>query len=288
MRWIGQIKFLFFEVTFALLFLSGTFLILGGGFSTVRNCPIADCEKPLLFVHRGLSDFPENSIKGLLATKNLGFNAVEFDIRMTRDGHLVVFHDDYCKRLLGINAYIHEMNFSEIRTLPIIHNGKPSKTFVQTLDSAIRALKSDFYLYLDIKDNSIKTANRLLNIIKKYDAHNKAMVANSDFLFLTYLKLKDEKIITVQEGFDESKEWAYFVTPNEFKADFYSSSVHDISESHIDFLEEYHLIENRIVFDVDKENLEEAVEMNLKHLILDNGSNGLHFDSIIGQYYENK
>src|SRR4051794_17206264 len=51
--------------------------------------------------HRGASEHAhENTLEAFRATFILGGDGNEFDIRMTKDGVLVVFHDDMLDRLL--------------------------------------------------------------------------------------------------------------------------------------------------------------------------------------------
>jgi hypothetical protein len=38
-------------------------LLFWGGFSGMRACVLPDCEKPLQFVHRGVSGLPENCLR---------------------------------------------------------------------------------------------------------------------------------------------------------------------------------------------------------------------------------
>ena len=46
--------------------------------------------KPLVVAHRGASvEYPENTIEAFEAAIELGADAVEFDVRMTADGHAV-------------------------------------------------------------------------------------------------------------------------------------------------------------------------------------------------------
>ncbi|MDQ3779613.1 MAG: glycerophosphodiester phosphodiesterase, partial [Chloroflexota bacterium] len=49
----------------------------------------------LIVGHRGARfEAPENTLPGFRYAVGLGLAAVEFDIRMTADEHLVVIHDD--------------------------------------------------------------------------------------------------------------------------------------------------------------------------------------------------
>ena len=60
--------------------------------------------------HRGLYnrlDTPENSMKAFENAILKGY-AIELDINMTKDGHLVVFHDSNLKRMTGIKNNVDE------------------------------------------------------------------------------------------------------------------------------------------------------------------------------------
>ena len=51
-------------------------------------------EKTMIVSHRGLSgDEPESTVEAFAATVARGVEAIEFDVRSTADGALVVFHD---------------------------------------------------------------------------------------------------------------------------------------------------------------------------------------------------
>ena len=57
-----------------------------------------DRNKPILIAHRGLlRHAPENTLPAFAACLELGIG-FELDIRTTKDGHLVVFHDDNVQR----------------------------------------------------------------------------------------------------------------------------------------------------------------------------------------------
>lgn len=53
--------------------------------------------------HRGHShDFPENTIPALLAAAELGADGLEFDVQVTRDGQVVLMHDNTLKRTTDV------------------------------------------------------------------------------------------------------------------------------------------------------------------------------------------
>ena len=53
----------------------------------------------LIIGHRGARNlWPENSLEGFERTRDLGVDAVEFDVHLARDGELVVIHDPSLER----------------------------------------------------------------------------------------------------------------------------------------------------------------------------------------------
>lgn len=75
------------------------------------------------FAHRGLhsGDFhvPENSMAAFRAALLRGLG-IELDVHLTKDGRIVVFHDDTLKRMCGLDKYIEDMTYTELISLPLL------------------------------------------------------------------------------------------------------------------------------------------------------------------------
>lgn len=68
--------------------------------------------------HRGDAKVaPENTIPAFISAVSKGAHMIEFDVQMTKDGQLVVMHDEDVKRTTGIKGKIADMTFDEIRKL---------------------------------------------------------------------------------------------------------------------------------------------------------------------------
>lgn len=73
---------------------------------------------PLLFAHRGCSTVaPENTLPAFRKALDFGIPGVEFDIQITADGDLVIFHDSNLKRITSEDARIKETKTAAIREL---------------------------------------------------------------------------------------------------------------------------------------------------------------------------
>ncbi|MGH7923821.1 MAG: glycerophosphodiester phosphodiesterase [Candidatus Binatus sp.] len=66
---------------------------------------------PRVFGHRGAAGtHPENTLESFAAALDAGVQYIEFDIHMTRDGEVVVRHDDHLERSCGRAGVIREMS----------------------------------------------------------------------------------------------------------------------------------------------------------------------------------
>lgn len=72
--------------------------------------------------HRGLHTrdkrIPENSMAAFRAAVSNGYG-VEFDVHLTADKRLVVFHDDNLERMCGTDAYIDDMTYDKLAELSL-------------------------------------------------------------------------------------------------------------------------------------------------------------------------
>jgi len=98
--------------------------------------------RPMVVAHRGASvEQPENTIAAFEAAIDAGADAVEFDVRMTGDGHAVVMHDADVSRTTDGTGLVSEMMLEEIRKLG-----------VPTLEEALRCLSGRAAVDIEIKN----------------------------------------------------------------------------------------------------------------------------------------
>ena len=70
---------------------------------------------PRVFGHRGSAGtHPENTLESFAAAVTAGVQYLEFDLHMTRDGEVVLSHDDHLERSCGRAGIIREMTYAEL------------------------------------------------------------------------------------------------------------------------------------------------------------------------------
>jgi len=71
---------------------------------------------PRVFGHRGSAGtHPENTLESFRAAVEARVQYLEFDIHMTRDGEVVVSHDDHLERNCGRAGVIREMTYADLQ-----------------------------------------------------------------------------------------------------------------------------------------------------------------------------
>jgi len=84
--------------------------------------------------HRGAAGLmPENTLGSFRRAIELGVDAVECDVRRTRDGHLVVLHDATLDRTTTGSGPVAEMDLAAVRALDA-GGGEPVPMFDELLD----------------------------------------------------------------------------------------------------------------------------------------------------------
>ena len=74
--------------------------------------------RPWLIGHRGAAGLaPENTLAGFRAAKAAGVGWVEFDVRLSRDNHLVLFHDDTLNRTTDSRGAVCERDLADLKQL---------------------------------------------------------------------------------------------------------------------------------------------------------------------------
>ena len=104
--------------------------------------------------HRGAAGLvPENTLKGFRYAIELGVDYVECDVHLTRDGHLIVMHDERVDRTTNGTGLIRELDFATIRSLDAGEG-----EVVPTLDEVLETIKGHVQLLCELKGRGVAAA----------------------------------------------------------------------------------------------------------------------------------
>lgn len=123
-------------------------------------------DKNKIIAHRGLHNnyIVENTLLAFLKAVEKDY-AVELDIRLLKDGTVVVYHDIDLKRLTGINKLIESCTLKDISNIKI-----NDKYCIPTLEQVLKLINGKVPIYIDVKGNigNYKLEEKLLDLLKEY------------------------------------------------------------------------------------------------------------------------
>jgi hypothetical protein len=118
----------------------------------VRDSAKVRARRPLLIAHRGgvvSGRIPEGSLAAIREAARFGYDMVELDVRATKDGVPVIFHDASLLTATGHNGPIGELTEAEMRAVRFKKNGEPIANLEQAL---VLCRQLHLGVMLDLKD----------------------------------------------------------------------------------------------------------------------------------------
>ena len=102
-------------------------------------------KQPLRIGHRGAAGHaPENTLLSIETALSLGAEVIEIDVHRSRDGQLIVMHDESVDRTTSGSGYIRDLTLPQLRALE-----------VPTLADAMQAVKGRAALMIELKVRQI-------------------------------------------------------------------------------------------------------------------------------------
>lgn len=107
------------------------------------------------FAHRGLWDeqAPENSLAAFQKAVDAGYG-IEFDIHKTKDGHVVVFHDDTLVRMCGVEGRVEDKTLAELSELRL----KGTDQKIPLLSEMLELVDGRVPLLVELKGAALDTS----------------------------------------------------------------------------------------------------------------------------------
>jgi glycerophosphoryl diester phosphodiesterase len=135
----------------------------------------------LIVGHRGASyDAPENTLPALRLAWEQGADAVEFDVRLTRDGEVVLLHDESTRRTAGLDALLHELDLDQVRRLDAgSWKGQEwAGEGIPTLEVALETVPPGREVFVEIK-SGLDTVPSICEVLRGFDAGRVSVVGFS-------------------------------------------------------------------------------------------------------------
>lgn len=141
---------------------------------------------PTVIGHRGAAAYaPENTLDGIRTAADIGVEWVEMDVKLTRDGIPVMFHDDTLERTTNGSGAMADTDYEDLRQLEAGSWFGESFTGIKipTLEEAVDVLlETGLGLNLEIKPcpgREKETAEAALDVLSQiWDDHNRILISS--------------------------------------------------------------------------------------------------------------
>lgn len=127
--------------------------------------------RPMVIAHRGFSGrYPENTLRAFNEALKLPVDAIELDVRRTKDSVLVVIHDETVDRTTNGRGRVRNLNWSEIQKLDA-GSWKGSEFAgerIPRVEEALKLINGQKAVFLEIKEP--ETAEQVIRTLRRLDA----------------------------------------------------------------------------------------------------------------------
>ncbi len=155
------------------------FLLMMGGMMCQKN----ETEGLTVIAHRGASRAaPENTLSAMKKAIEFGADYAECDVFQTKDGEIVLFHDEEMERTTGKEGMIWEYTLAELKEMEVgswfreEFNGEP----IPTLREVIHLVKGNIKLNIEVKvsGRDPEIAQKVVDIIRSEGIEKECMVTS--------------------------------------------------------------------------------------------------------------
>lgn len=146
-----------------------------------------------IFAHRGYSAaHPENTMKAFIEAQKAGADGLEIDVQLTKDGEVVVIHDEKVDRTTNGTGFVKDLTFKEIRKLDASYKNRkllkkePIPSFIELLEWLTTnslicnvELKNGIFPYKGMEE-------KVISLIRYYNLEERIILSSFNHYSIVY------------------------------------------------------------------------------------------------------
>jgi glycerophosphoryl diester phosphodiesterase len=169
-----------------------------------------------IFGHRGAAGtFPENTMISFQEVERVGAEGIELDVQLTKDGEIVVIHDETLDRTTTGEGLVKDLTLQEIAELDASYKFPDYGVCkVPSLNEVFSWAKTNLLIMnVELKNSIIPykgLEEKVINLIRQYHFEDRVIISSFNHNSLTKChKLAPEIEIGVLYNTRRSKPWVY-------------------------------------------------------------------------------
>jgi glycerophosphoryl diester phosphodiesterase len=152
-------------------------------------------KKPVIYAHRGASAYaPENTGAAFRKALDMKADGIELDVHLSKDGHVVVIHDEKVDRTSNGKGLIRDLKLDELKSLDFgawfssEFAGEP----IMTLDEVLSLLDGwDGILNIELKSGYVLYDNieqKVIDLLRQHKRIEKCIISSFNHYSLLEIK----------------------------------------------------------------------------------------------------
>ena len=156
--------------------------------------------QPLVIAHRGASvQAPENTLAAFNLAVEQEADAIEFDVDLTRDGHVVIMHDATIDRTTNGRGRVGDLTLEEIRRVDAgaWKAAEFQGEHVPLLEEALEAVGQRLLINIEVKGMSLRSAGleqRVAALIEQHELIDRVIISSFNPLALRRVKYANPRL----------------------------------------------------------------------------------------------
>ncbi|WP_456274100.1 glycerophosphodiester phosphodiesterase [Bacillus sp. AK031] len=139
----------------------------------------------LIFAHRGSAGtHPENTMEAFREAERVGADGIELDVQLTKDGEIVVIHDETVDRTTNGKGFIKDMTLKEVKKLDASYKFKKilQKVRIPALRDVFEWMqKNDMICNVELKNSVIpypQLEEKVLALIDEFGYQDRIVLSS--------------------------------------------------------------------------------------------------------------
>ena len=143
-----------------------------------------DLSRPIVIAHRGdKTHAPENTLAAFKLAAEKGADAIEFDVKLTADGQVIVLHDQTVDRTTNGTGKMSELPFAALRNLDAgawFSEAFPGER-IPTLDEVFETVGKRLYMNVELTNYATPGDDlvpKVVELVKKHGLQNRVLFSS--------------------------------------------------------------------------------------------------------------
>ncbi|MDQ0273463.1 glycerophosphodiester phosphodiesterase [Cytobacillus purgationiresistens] len=140
-----------------------------------------------IYAHRGLSGrYPENTMDAFQAALEAGAQGIELDVQLSKDGQMVIIHDEKINRTTDGTGYVKDFSYAELRQFDAGSWFNPvfANQYIPTLEEVFKWATKDgnqLIINVELKNDVIRyegLEEKVLSLLYRYRLQDRVILSS--------------------------------------------------------------------------------------------------------------